>query len=179
MISNVSRRSFASIARSTVLYQTADEPGALEEALRLFLKHGVNMTRIESKPSSKSSHMYDFVVDFQGSAFKLMEDLNISCTQVKMLDAKTVPWFPQTLADLGHCVHGTLDAGAELESDHPGFNDKEYRNRRKDIADWAYSFKNGDPVPRIIYTDTEISTWGAVYTKSIQDLLFDSIHSPP
>jgi phenylalanine-4-hydroxylase len=161
--------------RSTVLFQTVDEPGALESALRLFWKHSINMTRIESKPTQKNSQTYDFIVDFEGTSFNqntidLLQDLHSSCAHVEMLDAKTVPWFPTSLADLDYCVKETLDAGAELESDHPGFNDDEYRNRRKDIADWAFSFKNGDPVPRINYTDTETATWGAVYNK-LQSLI--------
>ena len=128
------------------------------------------MTRIESKPSSKSTSKYDFIVDFEGTqemeaTRDLVADLRRTCIRVELVDAKTVPWFPQSLSDLDYCVLGTLDAGADLESDHPGFNDEEYRNRRKEIADWAYSFKNGDPVPRINYTDTETRTWGAVYDK--------------
>ena len=50
--------------RSTVMFRTDDEPGALENALRIFWKHNVNMTRIESKPSPKSRTKYDFIVDF-------------------------------------------------------------------------------------------------------------------
>eukprot|EP00945_MAST-04E_sp_MAST-4E-sp1_P002624 g2624.t1 len=161
--------------RSTVLFQTVDEPGALENALRIFWKHNVNMTRIESKPSPKSTTKYDFIVDFEGTrkdfpTIELLKDLNKECVRVQLMDAKTVPWFPQTLSDLDYCVQETLDAGADLESDHPGFNDEEYRERRKFIADWAYSFKNGDPVPRINYTDTETATWGAVYSK-LQSLI--------
>ena len=149
--------------RSTIMFQTVDEPGSLEHAIRLFWKNDINMTRIESKPSTKSTSKYDFIVDFEGTqdmeqAQNLIKDLRRTCVRVEMVDAKTVPWFPQSLSDLDYCVLGTLDAGAELESDHPGFNDHEYRERRKEIADWAYSFKNGDPVPRINYTDTETRT---------------------
>jgi len=156
--------------RSTIFFQTINEPGSLENALRLFWKNNINMTRIESKPSLKSSSKYDFIVDFEGTqemetTRDLVTDLRQNCIRVEMVEAKTVPWFPQSLSDLDYCVSGTLDAGAELESDHPGFNDKEYRNRRKEIADWSYSFKNGDPIPRINYTDTETRTWGAVYDK--------------
>ena len=85
-------------------------------------------------------------MDFEGTrkdfpTIELLKDLNKVCVRVQLMDAKTVPWFPQTLSDLDYCVQETLDAGADLESDHPGFNDEEYRERRKFIADWAYSFK--------------------------------------
>ena len=165
--------------RSTIMFQTVDEPGSLEHAIRLFWKNDINMTRIESKPSTKSTSKYDFIVDFEGTqdmeqAQNLIKDLRRTCVRVEMVDAKTVPWFPQSLSDLDYCVLGTLDAGAELESDHPGFNDHEYRERRKEIADWAYSFKNGDPVPRINYTDTETRTCKYLPTKETTLSLFFS-----
>ena len=111
--------------RSTIMFQTVDEPGSLEHAIRLFWKNDINMTRIESKPSTKSTSKYDFIVDFEGTqdmeqAQNLIKDLRRTCVRVEMVDAKTVPWFPQSLSDLDYCVLGTLDAGAELESDHPG-----------------------------------------------------------
>ena len=157
-------------ARTTVSFSTVNRPGALEEALRIFWKHDINMTRIVSEPSIKSPQDYEFVIDFDGGpkddkTESLFADLRSSCHDVEMLDAKIVPWFPTSLQDLDFCVKQTLDAGAELESDHPGFNDEEYRNRRKEIADWAYSFSFGDAIPRINYTDTEVRTWGSVLSK--------------
>ncbi len=48
-----------------------------------------------------------------------------------------VPWFPTRVADLDLYCHRVLDAGADLQADHPGFHDKEYRARRKMIAERA------------------------------------------
>lgn len=33
-----------------------------------------------------------------------------------------VPWFPRRIEDLDTVSQKTLDAGSDLESDHPGFN---------------------------------------------------------
>ena len=157
-------------SRTTVSFSTVNRPGALEEALRVFWKHDINMTRIVSEPSLKSPQDYEFTIDFDGRAAEertqsLLTDLRASCHEVEMLEAKKVPWFPTSLNDLDFCVQQTLDAGGDLESDHPGFNDEAYRERRKEIADWAYSFSFGDPIPRINYTDTEVKTWGSVLSK--------------
>lgn len=51
----------------------------------------------------------------------------------------------------------------ELEGDHPGFNDPEYRRRRDEIAQAAISHRPGEPPPRIEYTDLERETWRQVY----------------
>jgi len=51
----------------------------------------------------------------------------------------------------------------ELEGDHPGFNDPEYRRRRDEIAQAAISQRPGEPPRRIEYTDLERETWRQVY----------------
>lgn len=59
----------------------------------------------------------------------------------------------------------TLEAGGELQSDHPGFHDKEYRDRRKMIAEIAMNYKHGEPIPKIKYSNSENATWRVVYEK--------------
>ena len=122
--------------RVTVQFSTKNKPGALEEALRVFWKHDINMTRIVSEPSKSNAKDYDFIIDFEGDAKNaqtkaLRETLEAQCHNVEFLEPKVVPWFPTSLQDLDHCVQQTLDAGGDLESDHPGFNDVEYRERRQ------------------------------------------------
>lgn len=56
----------------------------------------------------------------------------------------------------------------ELDADHPGFNDEEYRLRRNELAAQAGAHKAGTPIPHIDYTDSENTTWTAVYTELSQ-----------
>lgn len=50
--------------KTTILFQTKDEPGSLQTVLRLFAVNNVNLSRIESRPAKKNIGEYLFLVDF-------------------------------------------------------------------------------------------------------------------
>ena len=49
-----------------------------------------------------------------------------------------------------------------LGQDHPGFNDAHYRERRNEIAAAAMAWSPGEPIPQIVYTETEDEIWRTV-----------------
>ncbi|CAJ0651330.1 6586_t:CDS:2, partial [Entrophospora sp. SA101] len=81
------------------------------------------------------------------------------------LSLKTVstPWFPRKKSDLDTFADKVLEMGEDLDSDHPGANDPEYRVRRAQITRIAKTHKSGQPIPTVEYTTREIETWGAVF----------------
>ena len=51
----------------------------------------------------------------------------------------------------------------DLDPDHPGFRDAEYRARRNAIADIAMSYRPGQPIPHAPYTELEHRVWQKIW----------------
>ena len=62
-------------------------------------------------------------------------------------------------------MNRTLDAGTDLESDHPGFNDPIYRARREELATFSKEHKWDKSIVTINYTKEEIATWASVWDR--------------
>jgi len=171
-------RLFPKFASATKLHKTLlmslpQRVSALKNSLDIFSSYNINLTKIESRPSRFNKKVVDFIVDVDENTErdvveKAMQEMlakNV-CEQVKYLGFESkIPWFPTKTSDIDHFTREVLSAGAELSSDHPGFHDAEYRNRRKMIADIALYYKQGTPIPRIDYTESENKTWKIIYEK--------------
>ncbi len=55
----------------------------------------------------------------------------------------------------------------QLDPDHPGFRDPEYRARRNRIAQIAMGYKAGEPIPPAPYTKEEHEVWQTIW-KALQ-----------
>ena len=76
-----------------------------------------------------------------------------------------VTWFPRHISELDLVANRTLDAGTHLESDHPGFHDLVYRQRRAFLTKSAKNHRWDKPIKTVTYTATEIETWGVVWDR--------------
>ena len=155
--------------KMSLRFSLADSTGSLSSALQHFARHGINLSRVESRPSRRSDDV-DFYVDFQGSeederVKALMRDLRMNVRDVHVLEGRKVAWFPRRRKDLDIIANEILDAGSDLSADHPGFHDSTYRQRRQQIADNAMQYKIGSPIPHIAYTAEETATWSAIWDK--------------
>ena len=56
------------------------------------------------------------------------------------------------------------NAIVQLDPDHPGFRDREYRRRRNQIAEIAMKYHPGDPIPDAPYTPEEHQVWKTIWT---------------
>ena len=88
------------------------------------------------------------------------------------------PHQPQAGAGAGHDsprmvrqgIQASFDLSLSWQRSHPIC-----RARRKVIADIAFNYKHGQPIPRVEYTPEENTTWALVYDKVRKQSLLLSI----
>merc|ERR1712065_112315 len=153
----------------TMVVTLDNAPGSLANLLDVLRERGVNMSRIRSRPSATSPDEYEIELDVVTNSLSSddIENLKTSLPgkKVQVAYQENVPWFPREEQDLDGFAVKTLDFGAELDADHPGFQDEEYRKRRAMIVENARTFRHGDALPRVEYTEEEIATWTTIWDK--------------
>lgn len=161
--------------KTGLVFSLKDKPGVLVDALKIFSKHNVNLTYINSKPSRFSKTLnkeVEILVDFDGrlqdeKVQDALKELNIMSQSVNLFKVQEVPWFPKTLHDLDMIGRTVLSGGESLYSDHPGFNDAVYKKRREDIVNISNSYFMEDAmnIPEVVYTNEENELWGYIWDK--------------
>lgn len=78
--------------KTSVVFSVKDRPGVLGEALSAFSGQGINLTRIESRPSRKRAWTYVFFADFKGHPDEervkvALEELEDHCPYVGLIGA--------------------------------------------------------------------------------------------
>ena len=84
----LSREPGAGGDKCSVIFETPNRPGALTEALSLFGRYGLNMTKIESRPHRSELGRYVFFVDFEcgeRSPATVLEELSRHASSIKFL----------------------------------------------------------------------------------------------
>jgi chorismate mutase/prephenate dehydratase len=86
--------------KTSVVFSVKDRPGVLKDALSAFSDAGINLTRIESRPSRKRAWTYVFFADFQGHpeedrVKRALEALEEHCPYVSLIGA-----YPEVSAEV-------------------------------------------------------------------------------
>lgn len=84
---------------SLALFLQADKAGALLMILSEFAYAGINLTKIQSRPTKQQLGEYMFFVDIEGS----LEDINVqtalNCLRLKLREVKVLGTYPAAKAD--------------------------------------------------------------------------------
>ncbi|XP_076971046.1 tyrosine 3-monooxygenase isoform X2 [Tamandua tetradactyla] len=146
------------------------KPSALSRAVKVFETFEAHIHHLETRPAQRpragGPHLEYFVrCEVPGPALAaLLGALRHVAEDVRGAREDKVPWFPRKVSELDRCHHLVTKFDPDLDLDHPGFSDQAYRQRRKLIAEIAFQFRHGDPIPRVEYTAQEIATWQEVYS---------------
>ena len=157
------------------MFTLSEAHGILNKALNILTSNNINMTRIQSKPTKfyqDGWRKVNFHVDIEGTnqdknVIRAIAQLELIAEQVTEVGTPEVPWFPTRLEDFDFIGKTVLGEGEGIqEADHPSFRDKEYRERRKMIADVAFNYHFSDPhIPYVDYTEKETYVWNHCYSK--------------
>ncbi|XP_046878819.1 tyrosine hydroxylase 2 [Hypomesus transpacificus] len=159
-----------------ILFTLSNEKNAgFLQTGKVFETFKAKLLHIESRPGRKSKnslmeleffmkceiHSSDVDV-FLNSLKRVAED-------VRPVQEEKVPWFPRKINDLDKCNLLITKYDPDMDQDHPGFTDQEYRKRRAYISELAVNYKQGDPLPTVEYTPEEVATWREVY-RTLHDI---------
>uniref|UniRef100_A0A8C0KTY8 Tyrosine 3-monooxygenase n=1 Tax=Canis lupus dingo TaxID=286419 RepID=A0A8C0KTY8_CANLU len=143
---------------------------SLSRAVKAFETFEAQIHHLETRPAQRpragGPHLEYFVRCEVPSADlpALLSSVRRVAEDVRGAGENKVLWFPRKVSELDKCHHLVTKFDPDLDLDHPGFSDQVYRQRRKLIAEIAFQYKHGDPIPRVEYTAEEIATWKEVYT---------------
>jgi len=76
--------------KTSIMFSVKDRPGVLHDMLSSFKKNGINLTKIESRPSKRKLWKYYFFVDLEGhceneNVKKAFKELGKKCQFVKVM----------------------------------------------------------------------------------------------
>lgn len=168
------------VVRAAVVVHLRDGMGSLGRILKAVETFHGTVVHLESRQSRSDGVMFDVLIKVDMARANLLQLIRSlrqtgSFGSVAVLaENNTVnvkaPWFPKHASELDNCNHLMTKYEPDLDMNHPGFADQVYRARRKEIAEIAFSYKYGDPIPHINYTETENKTWSAVFAR-VKDLM--------
>lgn len=158
--------------RAAIILRLRDGMSSLARVLKSVEKYQGTVCHLETRPNQLETFQLDALIKICMSRQNLLQFLKTlrqssSLMGVTLIGEDNIsaknPWFPRHASDLDNCNHLMTKYEPELDMNHPGFADKEYRARRKEIAEIAFAYKYGDPIPYITYSETENKTWQSVF----------------
>jgi len=108
----------AASAKTSLAIALSHERGALASCLQVFASHGINLTRIESRPQSGTPWVYLFLIDFEGHrseprVVEALSEVTRHANHVRVLGS----YRNRTHTPVAKLSDATADAGREVATD--------------------------------------------------------------
>ncbi|XP_017787283.1 PREDICTED: tyrosine 3-monooxygenase [Nicrophorus vespilloides] len=167
------------VQKAALVLRLREGMSSLSRVLKTIEKYSGVVCHLETRPSQTDKNQLDVLIKIEMQRQHLLQLIknlrqSASLTSASLVGEDNVtnksPWFPRHASELDNCNHLMTKYEPDLDMNHPGFADKEYRARRKHIAEVAFAYKYGDAIPLIDYTETENKTWSAVFN-TVRDLM--------
>lgn len=138
------------IIKAALVVRLRDGMSALGRILKAVETFKGTVMHLESRQSHESGVQFDVLIKIEmarSALLQLCRSLRQSAAfgGVSLFSENSVnvkaPWFPKHASELDDCNHLMTKYEPDLDMNHPGFADKEYRSRRKHIAEVAFGFK--------------------------------------
>lgn len=104
--------------KTSIAFTLGDQPGILQRALEVFTQHGINLTRIQSRPPKiiSGEKQVEFYADFDGKLADpkisgAIETLKGLANKVIIVGTPEVPWFPTHIDDFNNIGKRILSSG--------------------------------------------------------------------
>lgn len=138
------------IQRAALVLHLKEGMSSLSRVLKAIEKYQGVVVHLETRPNQAENVQLDALVKIDMTRINMLQLLK-NLRQSQTLEHATLigddnisaknPWFPRHASELDDCNHLMTKYEPDLDMNHPGFADKEYRNRRKEIAEIAFGYK--------------------------------------
>jgi len=144
----------------------------LSQILKLIEVHDGQVMQLETRQAREGSAHDEAFLSLAIERSQLLDLIKVLNTEslgdLRIVNEQSTSegiWFPRHITDLDFCTNVLTKFEPDLDADHPGYSDVEYRARRKRIAEIAFDYKEGQIIPDAEYSEAEVKTWGQVYNE--------------
>ncbi|KAL7080756.1 hypothetical protein ACQ4LE_000900 [Meloidogyne hapla] len=167
-----------------ILNCLGDSREILQSALQRFLSIGLYLNNLEIIPEIDYSEQVEMRAKLSGKKWMFLEVLtklvveksierielrNLFLIEKNNVVNSSTTWFPQHVSELDLCAHVVVKYEPIEDPKHPGFGDKNYIEKRSELNKLANSYRFGEPIPLVEYTEEENNTWRIAY-KQLNEL---------
>lgn len=138
------------VVKAGLVVRLRDGMGALGRILKAVETFKGTVVHLESRQSKETGVQFDVLLKIEITRMSLLQlcrslRTTMSFGSISLMSednvSVTAPWFPKHASELDNCNHLMTKYEPELDMNHPGFADKEYRARRKHIAEVAFAYQ--------------------------------------